>query len=103
MYWFKSAEVHRRIDLLGSIGRYDKSIVGYIEVARFGTAANISVAVAEIFEEARQWEQVRVNGRPLRYHSKNVAALTPSLPTMLSGVRRLSGMRSLLSTTSPKK
>jgi len=57
VYWFKSAEVHRRIDVLGSVQRYDKSIAGYIEVLRFGTAANLTVALAEIYEEERQWEK----------------------------------------------
>jgi hypothetical protein len=58
VYWHKCAEIHRRIDPIGSIQRYDKSIEGYIEISRFGTAANITVCIAEIYEEQRMWDEV---------------------------------------------
>lgn len=53
VFSIKSAEMMRRIDPAEAIESYHNAVSMFCEIGRFYTAANLSVAVAELFEEDR--------------------------------------------------
>jgi len=41
VYWLKSAQMHKRVDPVGSVRRFDAAAEAYLEMGRYFTAGNV--------------------------------------------------------------